>query len=155
MYSGLLVTHSLIRWFVLAAILFTLIRNYYGWFTNTSYTHADNKLRVATLSIVHIQALLGIVLYSISPVINYFFSHFKEAVHEKEFRFFGMEHSLMMVTAATIITIASISCKRKTTDKEKFKVMAAWFTVAVVIILFSIPWNFGSITANRPLFRGF
>jgi len=155
MYSILLFSHSLIRWFVLTTILFTLFRSYYGWLANKPFTQSDNKLRIITLSVVHIQALLGIILYSTSPIIRYFFSNFKEAVHEKDFRFFGMEHSLMMFIAVTIITIASIACKKKASDKEKFRVMAIWFTVAVLIIVFSIPWSFGNITANRPLFRAF
>lgn len=155
MYSILLFSHSLIRWFVLIAILFTLGRSYYGWKKNKTYTAGDNKLRVISLSVFHIQGVLGILLYSISPIIDYFFNNFNEAVHEKDFRFFGMEHSLMMFISLGIITVASISSKKQTSDKEKFKTLAIWFTVALVIILFSIPWSFGSITANRPLFRGF
>ncbi|MGN6645648.1 MAG: hypothetical protein ACTHJT_03875 [Cytophaga sp.] len=155
MHYILLLSHSTLRWAVLATVLFTLVRSYYGWLGNKPFTGTDHMLRIVTLSVVHIQALIGIVLYTISPVIRYFFSNFKEAVHDKEFRFFGMEHSLMMITAVVLITVASVKSKRKLTDQGKFKTMAIWFTVAVLIILFSIPWNFGTITANRPLFRGF
>ena len=155
MYSILLFSHALIRWFVLIAVITTLIRSYYGWLFGKPFTKSDNALRVLTLSVVHIQATLGLLLYCISPVIRYFFNNFKEAVHEKDFRFFGMEHSLMMLTAVVIITIATISCRKKTTDEEKFKTLAIWFSIAVLIILFSIPWSFGEITANRPWLRTF
>ncbi|WP_018341640.1 hypothetical protein [Cytophaga aurantiaca] len=155
MYSFLLSSHSLIRWIVLATVLITLFRSYYGWLSNKSFTKSDNTLRLITLSAVHIQAMLGIVLYCISPIIRYFFNNFKEAVHEKEFRFFGMEHSLMMLTAVVFITIASITSKKKDRDQQKFKTLAVWFSIAVLIILFSIPWNFGEITANRPWIRNF
>lgn len=155
MYSFLLFSHSLTRWFVLTAILVILIRSYYGWLKNKPYTVADNRLRVIGLAVFHIQAAMGIILYSISPIIDYFFNNFKSAVHERDIRFFGMEHSLMMFISLVIITVASISSKKQTSDKEKFRILAIWFTVAAVIILFSIPWSFGSITANRPLFRGF
>ena len=155
MYSLLLFSHSLIRWIVLATVLTTLIRSYYGWLSNKSFTKSDNTLRLVTLSAVHVQATLGLVLYCISPIVAYFFSNFKEAVHEKEFRFFGMEHSLMMLTAVILISIAAISSKKQHIDIQKFKVLAIWFSIAVLIILFSIPWNFGDITANRPWIRNF
>jgi hypothetical protein len=155
MYSFLLFSHSLIRWFVLAAVLITLIRSYYGWLSNKTFTKQDNVLRLVTLSIVHIQATIGLVLYCISPIVAYFFSNFKTAVHEEDFRFFGMEHSLMMLTAVVLISIASISCKKQATDQKKFKILAVWFSIAVLIILFSIPWSFGEITANRPWIRSF
>lgn len=155
MYSFLLSSHSLIRWLVLATVLTTLVRSYYAWFSNKPFTKSDDTFRFVTLSVVHIQATLGLVLYFISPIIKYFFSNFKEAVHEKEFRFFGMEHSLMMLAAVILISIASISCKKQSTDLKKFKVLAIWFSIAVLIILFSIPWNFGEITANRPWIRSF
>lgn len=155
MYSFLLFSHSLIRWVVLATVIATLVRSYYGWLAGKPYTKSDNVLRLTTLSAVHIQATLGIILYCISPVIKYFFNNFKEAVHEKDFRFFGMEHSLMMLTAVVLISIASITCKKKSTDQQKFKTLAVWFSIAVLIILFSIPWNFGEITANRPWIRSF
>jgi len=153
MYPILLFSHSLTRWLVLIALLTILVRSYYGWLKGKSYTAADNKLRVIGLSVFHIQATMGIILYSISPIIDYFFNNFKTAVHERDVRFFGMEHSLMMFISLAIITVAAISSKKKTNDKEKFKTLAIWFTVALVIILFSIPWSFGNITANRPLFR--
>lgn len=154
MYPVLLSLHSLVRWAVLATVLATLIRSYYGWLAARPFTRSDNSLRIITLSVVHIQATLGIILYGISPIIRHFFSSAK-AMHEKEFRFFGMEHSLMMLIAVVFISIAAILCKRKSTDREKFKTLAVWFSIAVVIILFSIPWNFGEITANRPWIRSF
>jgi len=60
-----------------------------------------------------------------------------------------------MLAAIILISIVSISCKRQPTDEKKFKMLAIWFSIAVLIILFSIPWNVGKITANRPLIRSF
>ena len=88
------------------------------------------------------------------PIIDYFLHHYKDAVHQSEIRFFGMEHSLMIIIAIVIITIGSAKAKRKLTDKEKYKTMAIWFTVALLIILISIPWAFSPL-ASRPYFRSF
>jgi len=59
-----------------------------------------------------------------------------------------------MLTAIVIITIGSAKAKRKTMDKDKFKTMAIWFTIGLVIILTSVPWWFSPLV-NRPNFRPF
>jgi len=154
MYSTLLAFHSFIRWFVLASLLVAIYHAYKGWFSNASFSTLDNKLRHWTETIAHIQLCVGLWLYFISPIIDYFLHHYKEAVHQREIRFFGMEHSLMMLIAIGIITMGSVIAKRKPIDQEKFKTMALYFTLGLMIILLSIPWSFSPL-ANRPLFRQF
>jgi hypothetical protein len=154
MYAFILALHSLIRWFVLASLLFALYRAYAGWLGNKVYSKFDDRLRVITATIAHIQLTVGLWLYFISPIANYFISHFKEAVHERQIRFFGMEHVTMMLIGITLITVASAKTKRKTTDHDKFKTMAIWLTIALLVILSSIPWSFSPLI-SRPLFRAF
>lgn len=154
MYSTLLTLHSLVRWLVLTSLLFAIYRAYHGWFTKKAYSPFDNSVRHWTATIAHIQLMIGLVLYFISPIVNYFLHNYAEAVHQREIRFFGMEHSLMMLIAIIVITIGSAKAKRKPTDREKFKTMALWFTVGLLIILTSIPWAFSPL-ASRPNFRAF
>ena len=107
-----------------------------------------------TATIAHIQLIIGLWLYAVSPITNYFINNSQEAIHLREIRFFGMEHSLMMLIAIIVITIGSVKAKRQSTDTEKFKTMAIWFTVGLLIILSSIPWQFSPLT-SRPHFRAF
>jgi hypothetical protein len=94
------------------------------------------------------------MLYCISPVVRYFLTFFKTAVHQREIRFFGMEHITMMLIAVVLITIGSMKAKRQPIDKQRFKTMAIWFTIALIIILASIPWQFSPLI-SRPYFRSF
>jgi NADH:ubiquinone oxidoreductase subunit 2 (subunit N) len=98
--------------------------------------------------------VLGIVLYCISPVVRYFLNYFKDAVHQREIRFFGMEHVIMMLLAVILITIGSMRAKRQPDDKQKFRAMAIFFTIALLVILSSIPWQFSPLV-SRPYFRSF
>lgn len=154
MYSSLLAVHSLVRWFVLASLLFAIYRAYFGWLGRKPFSKFDNTVRHLTATIAHIQFIFGLWLYFVSPIINYFLNNFKDAVHNREVRFFGMEHSLMMLTAIVVITIGSARAKRKATDLEKFRTMAVWYTVAFIVIAVSVPWAFSSM-ASRPYFRAF
>ncbi|HEY8931013.1 MAG TPA: hypothetical protein VIM55_17550 [Mucilaginibacter sp.] len=154
MYAFLLSLHSLVRWFVLAGLLFSIYRGYRGWLGNKPFTQTDNTGRIVAATAAYIQLVLGLWLYFISPVVSYFLHNFNTAVHERVIRFFGMEHITMMLIAIVLVTIGSAKAKRKATDREKFKTMAIWFTIALVIILSSIPWSFSPLT-SRPLFRPF
>ena len=154
MYPTLLALHSLTRWLVLAGLLLALYRAYRGLLLKRSWSKLDDQTRHISATIAHIQLILGIWLYFISPIVNYFLHNFGTAVHERPIRFFGMEHITMMLIAITLITIGSAKAKRKSTDREKFKTMAVWYTIALLIILSSIPWSFSSLI-SRPSFRPF
>jgi len=154
MYSLLLSIHSLVRWLLLVTLLISIGRAYQGWLKNKRFSKRDNTLRVITSSIAHTQLILGLWLYFISPVIKYFLQNFSEAVHMREIRFFGMEHSLMMLIAIVLITIGSSLSKRKNEDKLKFKTLAIWLTIALLVILSSVPWPFSPLI-SRPYFRPF
>jgi len=154
MYPTLLALHSLVRWFVLISLLYSIFLTYRGWLRHKTFSKHDNSVRHWTATIAHIQFTVGVWLYFISPIVDYFLNNFGDAVHEREFRFFGMEHSLMMLTAVALISIGSAKAKRRQTDREKFRTMAVWFTIALVIILTSVPWAFSPLT-SRPYFRPF
>lgn len=154
MYSFLLALHSLIRWLVLVSLLYSIFIAWRGWLFKKPFTKADELIRSVTTTIAHTQLVIGVWLYCISPVVSYFLHNFSTAVRERQIRFFGMEHITMMIIAVTVLTIGSSKARRAPDDQQKFKTMATWFTVALVIILTSIPWSFSPLTA-RPNFRPF
>jgi len=154
MYSILLTLHSFVRWLVLASLLLAIYKAYQGWFSNKHFTKFDDFIRHSTATVSHVQFLIGLLLYYVSPVVDYFFKNFNEAVHSREIRFFGMEHSLMMFIAISVISSGSMIAKRKVKDTDKFKTMAIWYTIALIIIFFSIPWGFSPLV-SRPYFRLF
>ena len=154
MYFIILTLHSYIRWFVLGALLITIVLAYYGWIKKKNFSAFDNRLRHITEKIVQIQFIFGIILYCISPVVRTFFHDFKNTVHFRDIRFFGMEHGIMMILAVSLISIGSEKAKRKVIDQEKFKTIAIWFTIGLLVILSSIPWPFTGLV-SRPYFRIF
>jgi len=142
MYAILLPIHSIMRWLVMISLVYALYRSYRGWFGGREYTSTDNQVRHWSATIAHVQLVVGLYMYFISPLTDYFMYHFHEAVHDREMRFFGMEHSLMMILAIVVITIASMRAKRQATDEGKFKTLAIGYTLALLIILSSVPWPF-------------
>jgi hypothetical protein len=154
MYPFLLALHSFVRWLVLLSLLTGIVRGYAGWLGKRQFTKTDNRIRFVTATIAHVQLLLGLWLYIISPITNYFLANFHTAVHERQIRFFGMEHSVVMFATVIVITIGAAKTRRKNGDEAKFKTMAIWFTIALLMILSSIPWSFSPLV-SRPLLRSF
>lgn len=152
MFQTLTFYHSIMRWLVLASIVYAIYRAYRGYSSNTQFSKTDNAVRHWTATIAHIQLLIGIILYTQSPIIKYFWQNFNEAVQNLDLAFFSLLHLILMLAAIILITIGSALSKRKTTDKEKFKTMLVWFSVSLIIIFMAIPWPFSPL-ANRPYFR--
>lgn len=154
MYPTLVALHSWMRWLVLISLLFALYRAYRGWLGKKAFTRSDNTVRHTTATILHIQFLLGLWLYIISPLVQTFLHNFKEGMHDRQARFFGLEHITVMLLAIVVITIGSAKAKRKRSDKQKFRTMAIWFTIGLLLVLSSIPWPFSPLI-SRPWVRGF
>lgn len=138
----------------MAALLVAIGCAYNGWYTNRKFSRFDNAVRQWTATIAHIQLILGLWLYVISPFANQFLKDFNNSVHQRDLRFFGMEHSLMMFIAIALVTVGAVTTKRKPVDNDKFRAMAIWYTIALLIIVASIPWVFSPFT-SRPNFRPF
>lgn len=154
MFPTLLALHSLLRWFILLSILYSLFFAYRGWLGARLFTKHDHWTRILTVSFVHIQLIVGCWLYYASPIVDYFLRNLSESMHQTQLRFFGLEHSSMMLTGVTMVTIGSSIARRRKSDKEKFKIIAIWYTLALIIIFASIPWAFSPFTA-RPYYRLF
>lgn len=154
MYSTLLVFHSLIRWLVLAFLLYSIYRAFVGYIHNKTFSKTDNAFRHWTATIAHIQLMIGIILYTQSPIVNYFWRKTETGLQNLDLTFYGIIHIFLMLTAIVVLTIGSALAKRQPTDKEKFKTMLLWFSIALIIIFIAIPWSFSPLS-SRPHFKTF
>lgn len=150
MYQLLIYLHSFLRWFVLISLIVAVYKAYRGYFSNAAFKKGDNAIRHWIATIAHVQLMVGMVLYFQSPLIKYFLKN--GAKESFEFLFFGMIHSTLMLVAIVIVTIGSAMAKRRKTDKEKFRTMLVWYSLALIIIFIAIPWPFSPF-ANRPYLR--
>ncbi|MBD8081376.1 hypothetical protein [Chryseobacterium caseinilyticum] len=152
MYQTLTFLHSIFRWLVLLSLFYSIFRAYQGYFSDKIFSKTDDSVRHWTATIAHIQLVLGITLYSQSPIIKHFWKNFTEARESFDLFFFGLIHISLMLISIILITIGSSISKRKTDDREKFKTILIYFVIALVIIFIAIPWPFSPL-ANRPYFR--
>ena len=154
LYSGILILHNALRWFVLSSILATLVSAYAGWLSGRPYTAGAQTLRVVTTSIAHTQLLVGMYLYTISPLIKYYWQAKPAFGTAPAFPFFGLIHIGFMLTAIVVMTIGSSKAKRQAVARQQFKTTAVYFTAGLVLILIAVPWPFSPWVA-RPWVRTF
>ena len=129
MYQDLLIIHSYWRWLVLISLFFISLKSFVEHRKNTNYSNTDSLIRKLTVSIVHIQLILGLLLYVVSPFVNLFFKDIGVGLQLREARFFSIEHSLMMLISIALITIGSVKVKRRKTNSRKHKTTYVWFGV--------------------------
>lgn len=141
MYFILLHLHSGLRWLLLIGFLYLLFRSFYALIRQLHFTKTDMILVRITSILAHIQLTTGIILYFISPIVNYFLHNTAAAMQQKEFRFFGIEHSIGMLAAIGLITYGSIMTKKRKKDKERFRTLAISYSIALVIILIAMPYR--------------
>lgn len=152
MYPTLIFLHSVFRWLVLISLLFAIYRAYKGYSKGMPFSKTDNASRHWTATIAHIQLMIGMLLYIKSPLVQYFWKNMSTAVKSLDASFFALIHFVLMLAAIVVLTIGSAMAKRKQADREKFKTMLTWFSLALLIILIAIPWPFSPL-ANRPYIR--
>lgn len=147
MYAKFLAIHSIFRWLVLLSLVSIIFTSIQGLLTKRTYTNLDKWLRTITSAIGHTQLLLGLTLYfALSPLMKYFVEN--GGGDNYQMWFFGIYHIIMMFSAIVVMTIGSALSKRALEDQRKFKILTIYFSVALGMILLSIPWF-------RPFFRDF
>lgn len=150
MYTGLLHTHSFLRWIVLVLLVVATIKALSGWLGKKPYSAADNRLSLFTMIAVHLQLVAGTVLYFISDLVRAGWSDFGAAMKEPMLRFWAVEHNAGMLIAIILITLGRIKAKKTSEDISRHKKTALFFLFGLLIILISIPWPFSAV--SRPLF---
>lgn len=136
MYDIIQHAHSGLRWVVLALILVAIFNAFNKWQNKGAWTPGDAAIYKYALLALHFQVLLGIIVYLISPKVIFAGSAMKDPIA----RFFLVEHLSIMLVAAILITIGQVRGKKKAEDVSKFKNLAIYYTIGLILILVGIPW---------------
>lgn len=140
-YPALLEIHSLLRWLVIVLLIIVAVKSLAGWINKYDYRRIDDKLAVYTLIFIHVQFLLGLVLFFISPIVRSGLQDMAAAMKSPEIRFWTVEHSIGMLAAIILATIGRISSKRKPTALVKHRTVSVYFILSLVFIILMIPWE--------------
>ena len=142
MYETVQFIHSYWAYLVLFMLLIASFNAIIGFATNKEYSATNFRLALFTLIVSHIQLLIGIVLYFVTP---YFKAWSKEGMggvmKDSVLRLYNVEHPLIMIIAIALITIGYSRHKKKLTSRPKFKMLAIFYGFALIAMLSRIPWS--------------
>ncbi|QJD79004.1 cytochrome B [Spirosoma rhododendri] len=142
MYNGLVHAHSGLRWLALLLLVGSVIVAISKWQGNGVYTDGNRKLYLFTLISVHLQLVLGLLLYFISPKVNL------SLMSDKVYRFYSVEHITGMLIAIILITIGYSRSKRATDSVAKQRLVGIFYGIGLLLILAFIPWPFRNLGAG-------
>lgn len=131
MYTGLLHTHSTIRYIVLLALIIVVVASLVGWLNRKPFTATNNRLSLILFIATHTQLLVGLILYFVSPFVKFG----STTMSDKMTRYWTVEHIFGMLIAVVLITLARSTSKRMSDDNAKHKRMFIFNFVALLVIV--------------------
>ena len=118
---------------VLMAIVFFLTVSFYA-LNRKLKDNTITKISFFTTVIFHIQLLIGVVLYFLSPYAKWTENTMKDETN----RLYAVEHPLIMFAAVILITVANSKIKKSETIKIPVAILSLF---ALACILSRIPWE--------------
>tara|TARA_R110002020_G_scaffold136532_2_gene304408 strand:+ start:102 stop:542 length:441 start_codon:yes stop_codon:yes gene_type:complete len=142
MYTTVQFVHSYWAYLALIILTITTINVLVSYFSGKEFGARDFRLALFTLIVSHIQLLIGIVLYFVSPLGAKAIASqgMSAAMKDPNLRLYVVEHPLAMILTVVFITVGYSKHKKKLTSKPKFKLLAIFYTLALIVMLSRIPW---------------
>jgi heme A synthase len=143
MYETIQFIHSYWAYLTLLLIVLATLNALKGVFTKGDFLNKDYRISLFALIVTHIQIVIGLILYMLSPSAMGAIkgSGMGSVMKDSLLRYFSVEHPLMMIIAVVLITIGYSKHKKKETSIQKFRAIAIFYTIALVLVLIRIPWN--------------
>jgi hypothetical protein len=143
-YPILIHIHSGLRWLALVLLILAIVdaavkmRRRYNVGKNRPAFH------LPAMIVIHIQLVIGLVLYLISPKVIFDAASMKDTV----LRFYLVEHIALMLAAVILITVGYVKAKKKSDPVKKNRTIFIYYTIGLILILVSIPWPFRGLGAG-------
>ena len=136
MYTALQTAHSFLAYIVLALLFFAAINAISGLISKRLFTAKDLRLSLFAMILSHMQLLVGLILYFVSPLGSSALGN----MSDKALRLTSLEHPLINVIALALITIGWSKHKKEESHNGKYKKIAVFYTIGLVLILSRLPW---------------
>lgn len=136
MYTALQTAHSIFAYIVLAVLFFAAVNAISGLISKRFFTAKDLRLSLFAMILSHMQLLIGFILYFVSPLGSSSLGQMKDSA----LRLTSLEHPLINIIALVLITIGWSKHKKEESHNGKYKKIAIFYTIGLVLILSRLPW---------------
>ncbi len=133
MHAAFLFVHSLLRWFVLAAAVYAVVRAF----------SRDNSAGRWFARLLDLQVAIGLLVYWLSPITSSALGNMGAAMQNRVVRFWAVEHAFSMILAVALVHIGVVRARKGKGGA------AVLYLLALIAILIGTPWPF--LPYGRPL----
>jgi hypothetical protein len=134
--------HSYLAYIVLALLIIAVINAVSGLFSNRIFNlEKDFRISLFALILAHLQLLVGLVLYFVSPNGLKAIQAVGMGGLNSAARLLAVEHPFINILALVLITIGWSRHKKVMEAKKKFKSIAIFYGLGLLLILSRIPWG--------------
>lgn len=143
MYTTLQFLHSYWAYLVLLIVVLATLNALVGYFTKKEYAPKDFRISLFALIVTHLQLIIGLVLYFVSPLGMQAISNngMSAVMKDSALRLNVVEHPMIMILVVIFITVGYSKHKKKLVSAPKFKMLAIFYTIALILMLSRIPWD--------------
>ncbi len=142
MYSVLKTIHSYWAYLALLILVIAVVNALIGMSSKKAFVAKDLRLSLFGLIFAHIQLLIGLVLYFVSPWFEQWSTlGMGDVMKDAQTRLYLLEHPFTNIIAIVLITMGWSMHKRQTQDAKKFSRIGIFYTLGLLLLLSRIPWD--------------
>src|SRR5690625_1391180 len=137
MYTGFKHLHSFIAYILLTVFIFSILFALVRLLQKKSFSDLMRKVALGGLISMHLQFLVGLVLYLVSPLgLSNLMSG--EAMQNSLSRLYALEQRILMLIAVVLVTIIYRKIKKSGDDVRRYKILYLIYTIVFIMVLCNI-----------------
>ena len=141
MYEAIKTLHSFWAYLVVLVVVLATFNAIVKLVGKKGFGPQDFRISLFALIVMHLQLLIGIVLYITSPYLEEFSTKgMGEIMGNDALRLVLIEHPTTMILSIVFITIGYSKHKKKLSSNKKFKTLSIFYAISMVLLLSRIPW---------------
>lgn len=134
--------HSYLAYVVLAVLILAVVNAVIGFTGDKLFTlEKDFRISLFALIFVHIQLLLGLILFFSSPNGLQAIQSLGMGGLNSAARLLAVEHPFINILAVALITVGWSRHKKVMEARKKYKSIALFYGLGLLLILSRIPWG--------------
>ena len=135
MYKITLDTHNILGIISFAFFVLLFVYILILFFSNKKISKAKILSKII-MYLFHLQLLIGIILYFVSPIVDSFLKNTSKMIKDTFTRFSSIEHPVMMILLVILVTLMN-----KSISKNKNKPTLIYLLISVGIIMYAFPFE--------------